>query len=248
MLNSLNKSDSKIGYDKWHEVVHGGENPAEISLAQWHENSLSLSPSLDGLKVLEVGCGVGDFALYLASQNANVSAVDFSDKAISIAKEKAKAQGKQVEFSVADAQALTFEDNTFDLLFSCECLEHLPDPERALSEFYRVLKPSGRLILTTENYSNGLLIIWLFCWLRKVPFDSGAGVQPIEQFFLYWQVRKIFKKVGFKVERMMGTHHVFLLLPKLHPHTFVKEKFKNPFAATLFRPLARHMAFDAVKE
>jgi len=242
------KLNNSNAYDQWHNTVHGQENLANIKLEQWHINALSLSPDLKGLKVLEVGCGVGDFAIHLSTQQAKVTAVDFSAKAIELAVQKSKLQTNSVQFQVADAQSLPFENNSFDILFSCECLEHVPDPKLVLAEFHRVLKPAGKLVLTTENYSNAMVLYWLACWLRKQPFNSGEYVQPIEHFFCYWNVRSMINISGFRVEKIIGSHHVFLMLPRLHPHTFVKEKFENPLAASVFRPLARHMAFAAVKK
>jgi len=242
MLNQVN------GYEKWHELVHGNEDPAVVSITDWHKNALSLSPPLKGLKVLEVGCGVGDFAIYLENQKANVTAVDFSSKAIELAMQKAKIQNKHVEFQVADAQALPFQDNSFDLVFSCECLEHVPVPQLALNEMQRVLKPSGSLILTTENYSNAMLMYWLACWLHKEPFNSGAGVQPIEHCFMYWRVKRMFRLAGLQVKKMIGSHHVLFVLPRFHPHTFVVERFQNRLFAILLRSFARHMAFAAIKK
>ena len=55
------------------------------------------------------------------------------------------------------------------------------------------------------------------------------------------------RRAGLRVERFTGRHHVFLLLPRLHPHTFVKEQFRNPVIAWVLRPLARHVSFRARK-
>jgi len=247
MKNNINQTNSEA-YDKWHQSVHGQDVLTESKLEGWHIDALSLSPSLKDLNVLEVGCGAGDFAIHLSKQQAIVTAVDFSAKAVEIAKEKSKAQSQLVDFQVADAQSLPFSSNSFDLIFSCECLEHVPDPQKALNEFYRVLKPSGYLILTTENYSNAMILAWIVAWLRKESFNSGAGIQPIDHFFLYWNVRKMFIDEGFKVLEMIGWHHVFLMLPRFDPRTFVKERFHNSIAARLFLPLARHMAFKCIKE
>lgn len=239
---------SKINtYNQWHESVHGKEDPSIIKLEEWHKNVLQFLSSAKELRILEVGCGVGDFSLYLSQQGADVTAVDFSSQAIELAIRKAKAQNREVDFRVADAQNLPFENDSFDLIVSCECLEHIPAPQLALNEMYRVLKPSGRLILTTENYSNAILLYWLVCWLRKEPFNSGEQVQPIEHLFLFWRVRKMFQRAGLNVNRMLGSHHVFLLLPRCHPHTFVVERFKHPFITRLLRPFARHMTFAATK-
>lgn len=238
---------SAVAYDQWHLKLHADENPAKVCLHDWHRNALRLSPEISGLKVLEVGCGAGDFAIYLAGQRANVTAVDFSRYAIDLAEEKASAQNMRIDFRVADAQCLPFADNSFDLIFSCECLEHVPDPQKALAEFYRVLETSGRLVLTTENYSNAMLLSWIVCRYRGQPFNSGAGVQPIEHFFLFWRVKQMFRKANFDVKELAGSHHVFLMLPRLDPHTFVVEYFRNPFIARFLRPFARHMTFAAVK-
>ena len=240
-------SDAK-SYDEWHQTVHEKEILTATKLEDWHINALNLSPDLIGFNVLEVGCGVGDFAIYLSENKANVTAVDFSSKAIELAKEKSRVQNRMVNFQVADAQALPFEDNSFDLIFSCECLEHIPVPHLALAEFYRVLKPLGHLVLTTENYSNAMVLGWIVCWLRKEPFNSGEMIQPIEHFFLYWQIKHMLRLSGFRVQTMIGSHHVFLLLPRFHPHTFVVERFQNPLIARLLRPFARHMTFAAIKE
>ena len=234
-------------YDRWHINVHGEEDASTIKLEEWHENALQLLPPVKGLKVLEVGCGVGDFALYLSQQGAEVTAIDFSSQAIKLATEKTKVQGSNVNFMVADAQAVPFAENSFDLVVSCECLEHVPSPQLALNEMYRVLKPQSKLLLTTENYSNAILLGWLVCWLRKEPFNSGEQVQPIEHFFLFWKVKKMFIEAGFNVKTMLGSHHVFLLLPRCHPHTFVVERFKHNFMAKTLLPFARHMTFEAIK-
>jgi SAM-dependent methyltransferase len=151
------------------------------------------------------------------------------------------------DFQVADAQALPFGDKSFDLVISCECLEHVPSPSKALAEMFRVLKAGGRLILTTENYSNGMLVYWLMSWLQRTPFNSGAGVQPIEHFFLYWRVARMMKSAGFELQRMLGAHFVFFALPGMHPHTFVRESIQSSLIARLLHPFARHVAFELRK-
>src|SRR6185503_8546543 len=95
------------------------------------------------------------------------------------------------QFCVEDAQALSFESASFDFVVSCECMEHVPQPALMAREIARVLKPGGGFVITTENYFNGMILGWLNAWLRRQPFDSGSGVQPHENFFLFWRVRRI---------------------------------------------------------
>ena len=248
MTNYTPLNDATNAYNEWHEKVHGANNAFMLDLQDWHRNALSLAPDLKTSKILEVGCGTGDFAIHLAEIGGDITAVDFSSRAIELAKEKARAHKRVVNFQVADAQSLPFADESFDVIFSCECLEHIPDPQSAFLEFNRVLRPSVSLFLTTENYSNAMLLAWIVCWYRGQPFNSGVEVQPIEHFFLFWRLKRMFKRSGFHIRNMAGSHHVFLLLPRFHPHTFVVEYFHNSVVAKLLRPFARHMTFAAVKE
>lgn len=234
-------------YNEWHDHVHGKDDRGEIILEQWHQDALRLAGSVAGLELLEVGCGAGDYSLHLASLGARVIGTDFSTKAIEIAESKRDSQASAARYQVADAQALPFQDHSFDLVLSCECLEHVPNPSKALAEMYRVLRPGGRLILTTENYSNGMLIYWMMAWMQRKPFNSGAGVQPIDHFFLYWRVLRMMRKVGFIPARLIGAHYVFFALPGTHPHTFVRERISSPRLAQILKPFARHLSFELLK-
>ena len=235
-------------YNQWHnQRDEAEENTAEICLDQWHQDTLRLCGQVIGLDLLEVGCGQGKFSLHLATIGARVVGTDFSTKAIEIAHKRQLAQKSLAKFLVADAQSLPFADKSFDLVVSCECLEHIPKPEKALAEMYRVLKPNGKLVLTTENYSNGMLVYWLLSWFKRKPFNSGNGVQPIEHFFLYWRVLRMMRKVGFTPGRILGAHYVFFVIPGIHPHTFVRERIGSAWFARLFRPFARHMSFELFK-
>ena len=234
-------------YNQWHNQTSEAGKTAEIYLDQWHQDTLSLSGQVIGLDLLEVGCGQGKFLLHLAKLGARVVGTDFSSKAIEIAKNKELAQESFARFLVADAQSLPFADKSFDLVVSCECLEHVPKPAKALAEMYRVLKPNGKLVLTTENYSNGMLLYWLITWLQRKPFNSGNGVQPIEHFFLYWRVLRMMRKAGFTLGRLLGAHYVFFALPGIHPHTFVRERIGSAWLARILRPFARHMTFELFK-
>jgi ubiquinone/menaquinone biosynthesis C-methylase UbiE len=234
-------------YNEYHRTIHSDRADVEVSLSQWHVDAMSLAPPLETAKVLEIGCGGGDFSVYLSTRVRSLTAVDFSPAAIDLAMSKRSANDANVEFRVADAQDLPFDDNAFDVIFSCECLEHLPDPQKALHEMFRVLRPGGELILTTENYSNAMVIYWALAWVRREPFNSGDVVQPIENFFLFWRVKQMMRTAGLEVRRIIGAHHVFFAIPGFHPHLFVRKRFRSPFFARVFRPFARHVSFRAAK-
>ena len=232
-------------YDYWHKSAYVKECAEDINLCSWHHEAIKLISNIEGKTILEIGCGRGDFSIFLHNQNANVSGCDFSEAAISIAKEKAKLKNLPIKFFVADAQHLPLQDGLYDIIFSCECLEHIPNPQQALNEMYRILKPKGQAVITTENYSNGMIIPWIQSWVTKRPFNSGSIVQPIENFFVYWRVKKMMRKSGFKVEKLTGTHFVFLILPK--NRNWIKENIRNKKLRSILKSMARHMSYLLIK-
>jgi tocopherol O-methyltransferase len=110
--------------------------------------------SFDGqpLKIIDIGCGIGGSSLYLAEKlTAEVVGITLSPVQAQRAQERAVAAGLQdkATFKVANALAIPYADNTFDVVWTLESGEHMPDKTKFLQECYRVLKPGGRLIFAT---------------------------------------------------------------------------------------------------
>lgn len=102
--------------------------------------------------ILDIGCGIGGSSLYLAEKfAANVTGITLSPVQASRATERAIAASldSRVQFQVANALKMPFEDNSFDFVWSLESGEHMPDKTQFVAECYRVLKPKGKLILAT---------------------------------------------------------------------------------------------------
>ena len=108
-----------------------------------------------GKYVLDVGCGVGATPCYLAKKyGCRVVGVDISERMIDRANERAKREGVEhrVEFRVADAQNLPFEDALFDVVIGESVTSFVKDKERAVSEYVRVMKPGGYVGLNEEPW------------------------------------------------------------------------------------------------
>jgi ubiquinone/menaquinone biosynthesis C-methylase UbiE len=242
------KSRHALAYDKWHA---GHE---EFSRKAGTGNPLSFPwyrSAYDGLReylngdVLEIGCGRGEFAVWLAEAvpGVRMTGVDFSGAAIGFARDRAAAAGQPVRFLTCDAQSLPFPENHFDAVISCECMEHVPSPPAMAAEIYRVLKPGGKFCLTTENYLNGIMVSRVWSWLTGKAFDSGSGVQPIEHLFFFFTVRRYLRKGGLAVNRTASSHYQWLLLPRFDPARLCTEEFKSPWARFLAKPFGRHFSF-----
>lgn len=102
--------------------------------------------------IIDVGCGIGGSTLHLAQKfGSTATGITLSPVQASRAQERAAETGldSRVHFEVANALEMPFEDNTFDLVWSLESGEHMPDKTKFIAECYRVLKPGGKMILAT---------------------------------------------------------------------------------------------------
>lgn len=103
-------------------------------------------------QILDVGCGIGGSSLYLIDKlNASATGITLSPVQANRATERAREAGlkERSTFLVADALAMPFPDQTFDLVWSLESGEHMPNKRQFLQECYRVLKPGGTFIMAT---------------------------------------------------------------------------------------------------
>jgi SAM-dependent methyltransferase len=99
---------------------------------------------IQGKRLLDLGCGAGENSVYFAKKGAHCVATDYSPGMVEVALQLADRYGVEIEGRTANAMALEFPDNTFDLVYASNLLHHIPDPETALKEMHRVLKPGGK--------------------------------------------------------------------------------------------------------
>ena len=106
-----------------------------------------IKPLIDGLDVLEIACGTGQFTAPLASSAKSYLATDYSGRMLAKAKRRAAAPG--LSFSEQDATALSLQDGSFDAVVIGNALHIMPDPDAAMREIRRVLRPGSLLIAPT---------------------------------------------------------------------------------------------------
>lgn len=122
-----------------------------------HQVALKLKKSLDEIPeslgdTLEIGAGTGYFSLNLASQGliGSLTATDISPGMLKSLAATAKTLDFPVKTVVTEAEVLPFEDESFDTVLGHAVLHHIPDLDQAFSEFFRVLRPGGRIVFCGE--------------------------------------------------------------------------------------------------
>ena len=106
----------------------------------------------DQLRVLEVGTGPGSFAILLSELGYDVTAVDLTPAMLEEAKKNAGNMADSIHFMEMNAEALTFEDDSFDVVISRNLTWNLPHPDAAYAEWVRVLKSGGLLLNFDANW------------------------------------------------------------------------------------------------
>lgn len=104
------------------------------------------------INVLDIGTGPGFFSILLAERGYNVSAVDYTEEMLVKAKDNAGIFKDEIDFRRMDAQNLDFDNNQFDLIVTRNLTWVLEDPEKAYKEWFRVLKPGGKLLNFDANW------------------------------------------------------------------------------------------------
>lgn len=126
-----------------HRYSKGAQNPIDKP----EELMFSLLPSGSQKKLLDIGCGIGTIALELQKRGFQVTGVDFSEVAI----KKCRQQGLDAIVSDVDKDGLKFSDNSFDVVWAGDVIEHVFDPIFLFKEIARVLKDDGTLLMSVPN-------------------------------------------------------------------------------------------------
>ncbi len=142
---------TKRRYDRLAPFFDGLEAILEgLFFNQWRE---ILWRKIEGQHILEVGVGTGkNFPFYPA--NTRITAIDFSEKMLSLASKKKHRKNISVELNLMDVQSLCYADNSFDTIIATFVFCSVPQPVKGLQELYRVCKPGGQVLLLEHVLSS----------------------------------------------------------------------------------------------
>jgi ubiquinone/menaquinone biosynthesis C-methylase UbiE len=230
--------DLRVQYDSWHAAVHG----APALDTPWHRlvlDAIDVDRDVAGRRVLEIACGRGDLAAWctaLPFAPALYAAADFSGTAVRLARGAVGAHGHAAFFQ-ADAQTLGVRSGAFDTVVCCETVEHLPDPQIAVAELARVLRPGGRLFLTAPNYLGPMGAYRGYLRLTGRRYSEEG--QPINRFLVAPRLRHWVRRAGLRIVLAEATGH-YLPWPGRAP---IRVAERVP----LFTPFGLHSLTVAVR-
>lgn len=184
-------------------------------------DTLKLNKSMD---VLEIGCGRGDTAIYIAKKVRSVTGIDYSRDGIKIAKGIQNLSPKSIQnktkFYVMDASKLLFKSGSYDIVLLIDTLDHLNNKEQlnVMREINRVLKSGGELFIRTCSnkillsycykyyvYPMNRLLTWIDKKIKRVDYASlpqdprpkGWKKQHVSE-PSYFSLRKLFEITNFE--------------------------------------------------
>ena len=132
-------ADASPGSRRFYELVEEHRYTKE-----WHIPAAAGFASTKGLRVLEIGCGLGTDGAQFAQAGADYTGIDLTDAAIELAQKRFELFNLSGTFQTDDAERLSFPNDSFDLVYSHGVLHHTPDIDAAIREIHRVLRPGGR--------------------------------------------------------------------------------------------------------
>jgi len=157
---------NKHNEESWDKLASHYQSANIISVKNYHynpygpgDNELGIIGDVQGLEILEVGCGGGQNAIVLAKRGAkSVTGIDQSENQLEFARQLAESQGVQATFVKSDMEDMSvIADSSFDLVVSAHAMNYASNINRVFNECSRVLRPHGRIV-TCMNHPTWIVL------------------------------------------------------------------------------------------
>lgn len=177
-----------------------------------------------GGKMLDVGCGSGQLALLAARDGVNVTGVDIAPNLVERARQRASAEGLNARFMEGDAEALPFEDASFDVVASLIGAMFAPRPELVAQELLRVCSPGG--IIAMANWTPEGFVGQMFKTFSKFIAPSGMP-SPV----LWGDEAVVRQRLGHETSHLTMSRHQYTFTYPFPPAEAV-EFFRQYYGPT----------------
>ena len=180
---------------------------------------LELAGEVSGLHVLDAGCGPGFYSEELLRRGASVAALDASEQMVQLARTRLGGRADVTQQMLGTA--LDYADGTFDLVVCALTIHHVDDRVAALTEFHRVLRPGGAVVLSTTHPTAD--------WLRKGGSYFDVKVES-----------DVWKRIGGNWEVPFWREPLTSLCDAVHRAGFLIERLVEPLPADTMREHSPH--------
>ncbi len=203
-------AQTREGWSQYYSQLHSGDPSADyifekefsqyVGTHTWH-NTIRVIKAHAGLspghRVLDAGCGWGRILLGLTQdiRGLDITAMDLSEDALRIGRQRigSKSNDNSISWVQGNLEHLTFDNDSFDSIYSARVMQHLNSPERGAHEIIRTLKPGGRFTIVLQNrlcplnmnyysrvYSPGEVANWFSGCAAKIEIKKSMDFIPTQ--------------------------------------------------------------------
>jgi len=233
-------ADAAPGTRHFYELVE-----AHRYTKEWHIPAAADFAAARGLKVLEIGCGLGTDGAQFAEAGADYTGVDLTEAAVELARRRFLLFDLPGTFQTADAENLSFPDESFDLVYSHGVLHHTPETGKAIQEIHRVLRPRGRAVVMlyhrgSYNYRVNISLLrragaHLLKWETGIKLVNKITGEPLESLREHARLLKTEKESYLKPDEFLSqnTDGAGNPLARVYSRKEARELFKDFSEVTL---------------
>ena len=184
-LGSMTTSSYDLNAKFWVKIIR--ENLDRYRTELTNPAVLDAVGDCKGSRLLDAGCGEGYLSRMFAARGAQVDGIDSSPSLAEAARAASSLETDRVDYHIGDVTRMNFVGESFDIVVCNHLLNDLPSPADAISEFYRVLKPGGRLVI--------LMLHPCFYGFR-IRNEKDSTRLPVSDYFIARRAEQLFDVAG----------------------------------------------------